>query len=505
MILGLLHFLLLTTTYDMTDDAFIYFRYVDNWIAGHGLTWNPGHEPVEGYTSFLYVLLLTIPAALGAHLPSFVHIVNLALLFALLYALARFVAVGIGGWRLVTLVAPLLAASSSQVIIFTRGGMETLLFALLLVLALHVALLGSETRRSQVLSGALFGLLALTRPDGILAYVVYVGYTVSACLLRKRPLPLRQELYRAAGLLAVLVPHLLFRLAYYGELAPNTFRAKVGVTVPGVMRGLKAALSYLTSLRGGLLIGAVGVWALAPRTRVGNVLGLFLLVWLLYLGSIGLDNMSKWYAMPLDVVSILWLGWSLAKLLEASSGQMEPRRLRWVGGVALGLLCVANAAFGVNRVLYTPTLFAQGLYQEPSDLGHYITNYIKVGKLIGKMAKPGETMAVAECGAIPYYGGIVTYDALGLNDKHIAREPVAPGIWAFGHEKGDGRYLLAQKPTYIIMKPFLTSQPDRTPVGVPSWHQMYDMQEFKHDYEFLSIPVDGLFFNYYRRRVAGPS
>jgi hypothetical protein len=382
--------------------------------------------------------------------------------------------------------------------------METVLYALLLVVALQVALFGSETRRSQVLSGVLFGLLALTRPDGILAYLVYVGYTLSACLLGKRPLPWRQELHRAAGLLAVLVPHLLFRIAYYGELVPNTFHAKVGLTVPSAMRGLKAVLAYLTSLRGGLLVGAVGLWALAPRTRVGNVLGAFLLVWLLYLGSIGLSGMTWWYAMPLDIISILWLAWSLAKLLEANSGQMESRRLRVLGGVALAVLCISNLAAGVHRVLVTPTLFAQGLYQEPSDTGQKVTNYIKAGKLMGGIAKPDETLAVAECGAIPYYAGIVTYDALGLNDKHIARQPVAEGVWAFGHERGDGRYLLEQKPTYIIMKPFLTRRPDRTPVRVPSWIQMYEMEEFKRDYELVSIPVDRLFFNYYKRRAEGP-
>ena len=95
MILALLHFLLLTSTYDMMDDAYIYFRYVSNWVAGHGLTWNPGHEPVEGYTSFLFVLLLAIPAALGVYLPAFVQLANLILLFALMYAMAGFVAAGI--------------------------------------------------------------------------------------------------------------------------------------------------------------------------------------------------------------------------------------------------------------------------------------------------------------------------------------------------------------------------------------------------------------------------
>ena len=39
------------------DDAFISFRYAQNLVEGHGLVWNPG-EAVEGYTNFLWVLLM---------------------------------------------------------------------------------------------------------------------------------------------------------------------------------------------------------------------------------------------------------------------------------------------------------------------------------------------------------------------------------------------------------------------------------------------------------------
>ena len=43
----------------LTDDAFIAFRYVSNSILGHGWVWNPApFQPVEGYTSFLWVVLL---------------------------------------------------------------------------------------------------------------------------------------------------------------------------------------------------------------------------------------------------------------------------------------------------------------------------------------------------------------------------------------------------------------------------------------------------------------
>jgi arabinofuranosyltransferase len=43
----------------LTDDAYIAFRYVSNSMLGHGYVWNPPpFRPVEGYTSFLWILLL---------------------------------------------------------------------------------------------------------------------------------------------------------------------------------------------------------------------------------------------------------------------------------------------------------------------------------------------------------------------------------------------------------------------------------------------------------------
>ena len=37
----------------MLDDAFISFRYAENWVSGHGPVYNAG-ERVEGYTNFLW-------------------------------------------------------------------------------------------------------------------------------------------------------------------------------------------------------------------------------------------------------------------------------------------------------------------------------------------------------------------------------------------------------------------------------------------------------------------
>jgi arabinofuranosyltransferase len=43
----------------LTDDAYIAFRTVHNHMAGYGWVWNPPpFRPVEGYTSFLWLVLL---------------------------------------------------------------------------------------------------------------------------------------------------------------------------------------------------------------------------------------------------------------------------------------------------------------------------------------------------------------------------------------------------------------------------------------------------------------
>jgi arabinofuranosyltransferase len=48
----------------MLDDPFISFRYARNLLDGHGLVFNPG-ERVEGYSNFLWIILLTPFMKLG--------------------------------------------------------------------------------------------------------------------------------------------------------------------------------------------------------------------------------------------------------------------------------------------------------------------------------------------------------------------------------------------------------------------------------------------------------
>src|SRR5439155_1209101 len=53
----------------LCDDAFISFRYARNFAHGHGLVFNPGFERVEGYSNFLWVVVLAGLDRLGLEPP----------------------------------------------------------------------------------------------------------------------------------------------------------------------------------------------------------------------------------------------------------------------------------------------------------------------------------------------------------------------------------------------------------------------------------------------------
>ena len=52
----------------VSDDVYITFRYVDNFIQGNGIVYNEG-ERVEGYTHFMWFVLLAVFRFMGFELP----------------------------------------------------------------------------------------------------------------------------------------------------------------------------------------------------------------------------------------------------------------------------------------------------------------------------------------------------------------------------------------------------------------------------------------------------
>ena len=253
------------------DDAYIFFRYARNLLSGVGPTWNPPPmAPVEGYTSFLWLVVISaVWKVTGIAPPQFVDFLTLGFsigsILLLVAALRRIVNIDeVGGSRRMFLIALalLLLVTNRTFLMWSSSGLETALFNFLLHLWLYLAWTSPNATPARVAGLSLVSaLLVLARPDGLLylgAFLVMLPFFSRTVSQGRRVL--------LAGLAgpAVVAAHLSWRISYYGELLPNTYTAKVNSPWPA------AGLHYFAAfvLEYGLwLWGIVVIWAVFRWVR----------------------------------------------------------------------------------------------------------------------------------------------------------------------------------------------------------------------------------------------
>jgi hypothetical protein len=131
-----------------------------------------------------------------------------------------------------------------------------------------------------------------------------------------------------------------------------------------------------------------------------------------------------------------------------------------------------------------------------------------MGKTLNRISKSGETLAVIPVGAIGYFSHIKILDMVGILNSDIAREPFVEKYiknWRPGHNKGDGYYILEQKPNYIQLVDYLTISPQSIPgphgLFFKSVIEIWNSPVFHAEYEFCPIKLsEGIYYNLYRRK-----
>lgn len=218
----------------LCDDAFITFRYVANAHDGNGLVWNPApFAPVEGYTGFLWALILWATWSwFGVEPPDAANPLSMccgALLFVVVARAALRLTHRDGRpvGTVVAAAAVLAAVSNRTFLQWQTSGLETALFNLAfvawVVAAFRVDAAATRTGRWCAWS-TWAAIAALTRPDGLLL-VAATSATAVVSGLRKRAA--WSKLLLATTPLLAVVAQTIFRRAYYGDWLPNTYYAKV--------------------------------------------------------------------------------------------------------------------------------------------------------------------------------------------------------------------------------------------------------------------------------------
>jgi hypothetical protein len=140
------------------DDAFITFRYAENLAAGHGPTYNAGQPPVEGYTTFLWMLLMAIPHLVGWDAVTFSKLLGVGAALGLMAVCYRFAARLVDaeehGERSLIASAPVaLLGVIPFSAVHAVSGMETTLFALLVMGFLYALYRALEAPSAGGLAG----------------------------------------------------------------------------------------------------------------------------------------------------------------------------------------------------------------------------------------------------------------------------------------------------------------------------------------------------------------
>ena len=469
------------------DDAYISMRYAENVAHGNGFVFNVG-ERVEGYTNFLWVVLLAVANRFGFDTLPVTKVLGACcglLTIWLGYLLARRLDASA---RWPALAACALLATSPALAAWSVAGLETLLFTVLVTGSLLRYTIEQERERAFPWSALLAALATLTRPDGaILGAVLGVHSVITA-----RQRPILQRLSWLGLFCAIAVPHEIWRWAYYGHPLPNTFYAKTGRGLNQFLGGLLYTSAGIRK-HGGILLFvlAVSAWFLAPLKERARPAVAFVVIWLAYNVYKGHDPLSlfRFFVPMLPVVFVLAsiVVWRVIRgLLPAIPRAQAGFFLTF----ALGMVTTNAIMSYVSR---NPREQLKEYQLQAPDWGDLVTIANRLHQIW-----PGEArIAVIDAGAIPYLTGWYTIDRWGLIDDHIAHQRSAGALG----EKFDTEYMLSKKPTFI--QTHITLAREREHHLDQAWAgdaQLFDNPTFQRDYVRLNDP---LLETFYVRRDSG--
>ena len=454
----------------MLDDAFIAFRYVDNFAAGHGFVYNIG-ERVEGYTSFLWVLLLGLGRMAGLETVLISKILGaffgVATIGVLMNTHRYFPAIN----RLSGAVAALFLGTCGVFMPWLGSGMEVTLFTLLTLatLVLYVNAINGDERPSLfMIVGVFLALTVMTRPEGaLLVILLMIDCGIRSWKERKKSI-----FYMAVPAAVLYLPYFLWRYFYYGYFFPNTFYAKVGFTGEQIIRGLNYSQSVILPILILLLLSVYALIRVWPALKLKGkyILPIYALVYAIYVILVGGDVMPA-FRFFVPIIPIL-------ALIAATCVPGLFRRK-----IYLILLLILTGAYNIYQTLDHSSI----TYHIRID--HVASDGKKVGLWLKENVSPGTLLATNAAGAVPYYSELTTIDMLGLNDLHIAHKKITDmGSGAPGHEKGDGKYVLSRKPDLIQ---FFSSIGSLSP-SFRSDHELWDLPEFHERYAPRVADVSGL-------------
>ncbi len=428
------------------DDTFIFLRFAKNFVNGNGLVFNVG-ENVEGYSSLLWVLLLS------GFLFFKLDAILLSQISSMIFGVAVFVVTYFLAFELNTrqkkshryffsLLPLLFITFSGGFHYWSISGMETTLFVFLFMLSVLIFIKNIDNERSDYKLSLLLFLSLITRFETLLLF----GLIQLFYLIYKRGNFFSKK--HLKELAVFVIPALVFftiRYFYYGNLLPNTMHAKTGFSFHYFIRGFEY---FVDNLKYNLLFGFVLLLPLLFLKKiikekrllfVFSVAFIFIFVVTLFGGDVLPHHRFYLPVLPLCfIVFSISLGYLFDKNKTIS--------------VTVIIISIAGSIFSYQKEfkeLFGNKSFEDGLVKKMSIYASFVNDEMKV-------QNKKLTTALSTIGAFSFYSKGDVIDIIGLTDSYISHNPIEvkeiddsfPIAWRERHYNVD--YVLERKPDFVL-------------------------------------------------------
>ena len=472
----------------IVDDAGISFAYARNLAHGYGLVSQPGVPPVEGYSNFLWVVILAITFLFRLFDPyvtvKLISFVLVGVTFLMTFLTIRLL---VGRRVGLSLLVNLLLAINTSFLVWTVSGLENPLYAALTAVTIYLlsrfTLDESYRPVGSVYAGLAVTALALTRPDGIVYAVAFPIVVVVLPAVKRISLTSmwRYLLRYAMATVLPLGAFLVFRLLYFGYPLPNTYYSKGGTTGESFIRLLTLrspypakAMELTESIFGEwlwwvilLLIAAFIVTRIRRRNTIVPYTGPFAMVLLSLTAFLLLrgDWMGEFrFATPFFVSLYLLLGIALWRLVDLIKSTTSRRVVVLLCAVAVLGLTLSEHMPRYRKFVNSPTTPFENVRRNYAD---------RFNNLARALDLDHASVLLPDIGGTLFYCDLRVYDLAGLCDRRIA-------LTLEKDHKALADYVFEEiKPTFIQVHGWFTLKA-----------KFDDDPRFSRDYEGLSTYED---------------
>lgn len=419
----------------VNDDAAISFTYARNLAHGHGLIFNAGDVPVEGYSNPLWVVILAAAESCGADIVWTAKILGIVLGAGCLLLMGRSL---VPNHPVAWLALPL-AASNASLIIWNNSGLENALHGLLLMAAVLLICDPDRLRSTRLASlVTVLALLVVSRPEGALFAFVAGIYLGTRAYRRRESLYPALTTWIVPG--AVLLILTVFRKWYFDDILPNTFYAKATRTNPlRVLNPFSGGWAYVRGAAEGCgwTMVIVPVLLLCTPRRPSSSLIIAALVviaaQLLFVVSVGGDWMAEFrFIAPIVPIVSIVIALGLAQLWELLRQTLGWRTRGFI-------LCLVPSLLIAGSQVRRLVLFERQPATPMELVARVGQHFVELADRAG-IEDP--SLLHHDAGGTSYVAGIRLIDLAGLCDRTMAKQ------WR--DRDAMRRYLFhEQRPTFI--------------------------------------------------------